>query len=81
VANKAKKRVETSADEQKSGDGENCDDGENESVLRETLSFLAVKAQEHDASFRKRRLAFVATIGRAGAKGIQTQVTRASASE
>jgi len=46
----------------------NRDDGderEDECVLRETLSFPAAKAEEHDASFLWRRLAFVATFGRA----------------
>jgi len=46
------------ADEHETENGENGNDRDDESVFRETLSFLAVKVQEHAASFPKRRLAF-----------------------
>jgi hypothetical protein len=65
----ADQMVQISADENKSENCHDCDDREDESILRETLSFLAVKVQEHGASFRKRRLAYVATIGRAFRNG------------
>src|ERR1035437_10231653 len=63
LADNAQQRVYRTTDEHESKNGENGNDRDDESVLRETLSFLAVKDQEHVASFRKRRLAFVATFG------------------
>jgi hypothetical protein len=52
-ADAAQERLKVSADEDKRGNGDDCDEREDECVFRETLSFLAVKDQEHDASFRK----------------------------
>jgi hypothetical protein len=65
VSHRTEKTGEITADEHESKNGHDGDDREDESVFRETLSFPAVKDQEHTASFRKRRLAVVATIGRA----------------
>jgi hypothetical protein len=65
VSHLAYKVREIRADKHESEYGHDGDDRKDESIFRETLSFLAVKDQEHSASFRKRRLAFVATIGRA----------------
>ena len=67
LANQAQELVEVPTDEHESEDSENGNDGKNESVFRETLSFLAVKDEEHVASFHRRRLAFVATDGQPGA--------------
>ena len=71
MTNGAQKVGQVSADEHKSEYGEDCDERKDKSVFRETLSFLAVKDEEHGASFRKRRLAFVATI-RLGLPGQMT---------
>jgi hypothetical protein len=62
-ANHAERGIELSTEEYESGDGENRDERKNECVLREALSYVAVKGREHNASFRRRRLAFVATSG------------------
>jgi hypothetical protein len=60
-ADRAKKAGKASGHEHESRNGDHGNEGENECIFRETLSFLAVKAREHIASFRKRRLALVAT--------------------
>jgi hypothetical protein len=44
--------VEIPADEHETCDGDDYDEREDESIFRETLPFLAVKAEEHVASFR-----------------------------
>jgi hypothetical protein len=62
--------LKISANEHETENGEYGDDRDDECVLRETLSFLTVKEQEHTASFRKRRLAFVVAAGRTVMKKI-----------
>lgn len=60
-ADRAEKAGKASGHEHESRNGDHGNEGENECIFRETLSFLAVRAREHIASFRKRRLALVAT--------------------
>ena len=78
VADHAEEPGEASADEDETNNGDDCDEGKNECVLRETLSFLAVKVEKHGASFRKRRLAFVATLEWAEAPCLWILMARAS---
>lgn len=61
LADHAEEARESPTNEHDSENGDDCNKTENKCVFRETLPFLAAKDQRHDASFLKRRLAFVAT--------------------
>jgi hypothetical protein len=62
LADHIQQSYEIAADKKECGDCGDDDKGENKCVLRETLSFLAVKDEEHDASFLGRRLVAVTAL-------------------
>jgi hypothetical protein len=63
IADHAERVLELRTQKRDSDYDDHGNERENECIFRETLSFLAMKDQLHSASFRRRRLAFVATSG------------------